>query len=104
MRTGTIWWVFPTRVGVNRQPYPRLVVLDPSTVTVRWEPDDIETVTSYRIQSPAIDPQTGKPIVVRQLVERDGQDGLHRYAWLVPYPGGAPGRPCMRQMQYVASH
>jgi len=54
------------------QPYPRLVVLDPSTVTVRWEPDDIETVVSYRIQYPAIDPQTGKPIAIRQLIERDG--------------------------------
>ncbi len=58
---------------VPSQPYPRLVVLDPSTVTVRWEPDDIETVVSYRIQYPAIDPQSGKPITVRQLIERDGQ-------------------------------
>ena len=55
------------------QPYPRLVVLDPSTATVRWEPDDIEKVVSYRIQYPAIDPQTGKPIAVRQVIERDGQ-------------------------------
>ena len=58
---------------VPTQPYPRLVVLDPSTVTVRWEPDDIETVVSYRIQYPAIDPQTGKPVAIRQMIERDGQ-------------------------------
>jgi hypothetical protein len=58
---------------VAGQPYPRLVVLDPATVSVRWEPDDIEQVVSYRIQYPAVEPQTGKPIVVRQLVDRDGQ-------------------------------
>ncbi len=53
--------------------YPRLVVLDPSTVTVRWETDDIQQVVSYRIQYPAIDPDTGKPMAVRQLIERDSQ-------------------------------
>jgi len=58
---------------VPTQPYPRLVALDPSTVTVSWEPDDIERVVSYRIQYPAIDPETGKPIAIRQLIERDGQ-------------------------------
>ncbi len=58
---------------VPQQPHPRLVVLDPSTVTVRWEPDDIEQVVSYRIQYPAIEPRTGKPMAVRQLIERDGR-------------------------------
>ncbi len=57
---------------VPGQPYPRLVVLDPATVSVTWEPDDIEQVVGYRIQYPALDPQTGKPITVRQLIERDG--------------------------------
>lgn len=58
---------------VPTRSYPRLIVLDPSTVTVRWEADDIEQVVSYRIQYPAIDPATGKPMAIRQLVERDGQ-------------------------------
>jgi hypothetical protein len=53
-------------------PYPRLVVLDPATVTPTWEPDDIEKVLRYRIQYPAVDPKTGKPIVIRQLIELDG--------------------------------
>ena len=57
---------------VPNAPYPRLVVLDPATVTPTWAPDDIETVLSYRIQYPAIDPKTGKPIVIRQLIELDG--------------------------------
>jgi hypothetical protein len=57
---------------VPSQPYPRLVVLDPATVAVTWDPDDLEQVVRYRIQYPAIDPQTGKPITVRQLIVRDG--------------------------------
>lgn len=57
---------------VPRQPYPRLVVLDPATVTVRWQPDDIDTVEAYIIQYPAIEPKSGGQIAVRQVVERDG--------------------------------
>lgn len=57
---------------VPNAPYPRLVVLDPATVTPTWEPDDIETVLRYRIQYPAVDSKTGKPIVIRQLIELDG--------------------------------
>ncbi len=55
------------------QSFPRLVVLDPATVTVRWDIDDIERVMSYRIQYPAVDPQTGKIIAVKQMIERNGQ-------------------------------
>lgn len=58
---------------VPNQPYPRLVVLDPATVTVRWDVNDIEQVDSYIIQYPAQEPRTGKPIVVRQEIERNGQ-------------------------------
>lgn len=57
---------------VPSTPYPRLVILDPATVTPVWEPDDIEKVLRYRIQYPAVDPKTGKPIVIRQLIELDG--------------------------------
>ncbi|MGQ9555901.1 MAG: phage portal protein [Anaerolineae bacterium] len=58
---------------VARQPYPRLVVLDPATVDVRWQPDDIEAVTSYRVQYQTTDSQTGKTIDFRQTIDRDGQ-------------------------------
>src|SRR5579883_2309940 len=54
---------------IPSQPFPRLVVLDPATVSVTWEPDDIEQVVGYRIQYNALDPQSGKPIVLRQLIE-----------------------------------
>ena len=51
-------------------PYPRLINLDPANVSCTWDDDDIETVTEYRIQWNAIDPQTRKPIVRRQVVMR----------------------------------
>lgn len=85
---------------VPAQSYPRLVVLDPATVTVTWEPDDVEQVVAYRVQYPALDPATGKPFVVRQVIERDGQawrvvdqrSSTDRVAWqtvaetIWPYP------------------
>ena len=51
---------------------PRIVVLDPATVVPTHDPDDIETVTAYRIQYPAMDAATGKPVTVRQLIDQDG--------------------------------
>ncbi len=59
-------------VKIVAAPYPRLILLDPATVLPIWEPDDIEQVLKYRIQYPAVDPQTGKPISIRQWIERDG--------------------------------
>lgn len=58
---------------VPSQPYPRLIVLDPGTVTVRWEADDIERIVRYEIQYTSVDPQTDEPVEVRQIVERDRQ-------------------------------
>lgn len=51
---------------------PRLVVLDPETVTVSLAPDDAEKVLSYTITYASKDPKTGKPIGVRQVIEPDG--------------------------------
>ena len=59
-------------------PYPRLIVLDPATVSCTWDDDDIEMVREYRIQWNAIDPQTRKPVVKRQVVTRQ-DNGL----WLI---------------------
>lgn len=54
------------------RPYPRLLVLDPATVVVSIAPDDHERVLSYRIQFPSVDPETGRPAVLRQTIEPDG--------------------------------
>lgn len=51
---------------------PRLVVLDPATVRVTWDMHDLERVVRYRIQYPAIDPATGRPVTVRQDIENAG--------------------------------
>ena len=53
-------------------PYPRLVVLDPETVTVALAPDDAEKVLSFTIAYTSKDPVTKKPVGVRQIIEQDG--------------------------------
>lgn len=51
----------------------RLVILDPATVDVTWDPDDLELVEAYEISYPGIDPKSGKPMLYRQLHQRDDQ-------------------------------
>ncbi|MEN6482954.1 MAG: phage portal protein, partial [Anaerolineaceae bacterium] len=51
--------------------FPRLIVLDPETVTVTLAADDIDDVLSYKIQYPSRDPKSRKPIMVRQLIEKE---------------------------------
>lgn len=52
--------------------FPRLIVLDPETVSVTLAADDLENILAYKIQYPSRDPKTKKPISIRQLIERDG--------------------------------
>lgn len=56
---------------LNAQPYPRVIVLDPATVSVRWDADDIERVLAYYIEYPALDAD-GEIVTRRQRIERDG--------------------------------
>lgn len=57
---------------VRATPYPRLVVLDPATVVVTLDPHDHEQVLAYRIQYPAVDPDTGRVATYRQrILQRD---------------------------------
>lgn len=50
---------------------PRLILLSPEYVSVVTDPDDIDQVWRYVIQYTARDAQTGKPLTVRQIIERD---------------------------------
>lgn len=52
---------------------PRLLLLDPQLVHIDTDPDDIETVTGYRIQWTGTDPRTGKPLAKRQLHRPQGR-------------------------------
>lgn len=52
--------------------YPRMIVLDPETVSVQYAPDDLDQVIRYLIQYPSKDARTGKPLGVRQIIEQDG--------------------------------
>lgn len=51
---------------------PRLVICDPETVSVTLAEDDIDEVLAYTIRYPSIDPDTGKPVTIRQTIKRDG--------------------------------
>jgi hypothetical protein len=59
-------------------PYPRLIVLDPANVIVRWDDDDIEQVRRYIIQWKGIDASSGKPVSKRQVMSRQDNG-----SWLV---------------------
>lgn len=51
---------------------PRLIVLDPETVNVRYAVDDFEDISAYIIRYPARDPKTDQPVLIRETIERDG--------------------------------
>jgi len=49
--------------------FPRLINLDPATVTPVWNPDDYQDVLFYVIQWNAIEPRTMRPMTRRQVIE-----------------------------------
>lgn len=51
---------------------PKLVVVDPETVSVVLDPMDVDAVVKYTIRYQTMDPQTDKLIAVRQVIEQDG--------------------------------
>ena len=61
-------------VKIHEQPgmaYPRVIVLDPETVTVTTAADDIDNHLKYVIAYSSIDPTDSKPIGIRQVIERN---------------------------------
>ncbi|MEW6505146.1 MAG: phage portal protein [Chloroflexota bacterium] len=56
---------------VPGETYPRLVIVDPETVTVSLAPDDAQQILSYQISYNAQDPKTKKLVGIRQVIERD---------------------------------
>lgn len=54
---------------------PRLVVLDPATVTMDALPEDIDTIFRYTIAYTITDPVTGKDKTVKQVTEHDADTG-----------------------------
>jgi hypothetical protein len=55
----------------NREPYPRLINLDPACMRVEWLPDDIDRVYRYVYSYSAVDPRTRKPMNYRQTTATD---------------------------------
>lgn len=74
---------------VPGQQYPRLIAVDPETVTVSLAPDDYTQILSYQIAYTSVDPRTKRPVGVRQVIEReedhwkvtDQIGNLHDLAW-----------------------
>lgn len=57
---------------VPRTPFPKLVVLDPATVTVHWNPRDVSEVRRYIITYSAKDFDTEQMVTYREVIEREG--------------------------------
>jgi hypothetical protein len=71
---------------------PRLVLLDPATVSILVNPDDIDQVVGFRIQWNSMD-ETGRPAVRRMDIVQDGR------AWRVrSFLAARGGRDPFRQI------
>jgi len=55
---------------------PKLVVVDPETVSVALDPMDVDTVLRYTIRYQTTDPNTDKIISVRQVMAQEGLQWL----------------------------
>ena len=75
--TGTCYVKILPDGAVNRDGklVPRLVVLDPSTVTMDALPEDIDTIIRYTIAYTITDPVTGKDKTIKQVTEHDVETG-----------------------------
>lgn len=69
---GTAFLKIHWRPGIE----PKLVVIDPETITVKMLADDIDEVHGYVIAYASIDPVTEKSVQIRQVIERDGAGWL----------------------------
>lgn len=56
---------------VPAQPYPRIVAIDPTSVIAEYKPDDIDSITAYRIEYSASDAQ-GISAQYRQRITQQG--------------------------------
>jgi hypothetical protein len=75
--TGTCYVKILPDGAVNRDGklIPRLVVLDPATVTMDALPEDIDTIYRYTIAYTITDPVTGKDKTIKQVTEHDAETG-----------------------------
>jgi len=55
----------------NQTPYPRLVLVDPATISALWDPHDYKMVLKWTIAWHGVNPDTGRPIAFRQLITKD---------------------------------
>lgn len=72
----------------------RVVALDPATITMAWNADDIDDVYRYRIQWNATG-MDGRPIVKRQTIEREGR------GWVITDAESRPDQATWTQTSQV---
>lgn len=75
---------------------PRLIVLDPSSVDVDYDPDDLEYVTRYCICWEAMDPAQRRVMKFRQSHERRGR------GWVILDEQSVPGSDTWTQIRTMA--
>jgi len=65
--------ILPVGRGPDRK-FPRIVILDPANVKVRWNPEDVEEVWEYVIQYTSLDTFSNPPsaVVHRQRISNRG--------------------------------
>jgi RimJ/RimL family protein N-acetyltransferase len=72
----------------------RVLALDPATVSMAWDADDIDEVYRYRIQWNATG-RDGRPIVRRQIIEREGR------GWVITDAESRPDQATWTQTSQV---
>ena len=75
-------------VDKNGALVPRLVVLDPATVTMDALPEDIDTIIRYTIAYTITDPITGKDKTTKQVFEHDVETGYWNITYSESINGG----------------
>lgn len=66
---------------IDSRPWPRIVPLDPASVTLKWKDDDHETITEFWIEWTTYDAEARKAVARRQrILQEAGQEGR---AWTI---------------------
>lgn len=88
--------ILPGQPAGNGRPAqsPRVVALDPATVSMRWAPDDLDDITQYKIQANVVG-LDGRPIIRREIIEREGR------GWVITEAESRPDQPTWRTIRQV---
>ena len=75
--------VLPADEALNDHAYPRLMLLDPATVSATWDGSDYKRVLQWLIRWTAPDPDTQKPVQYRKLISRQNNNTNLPKTWSI---------------------